>query len=150
MKTLYLLLLVHIVTFHICIITYLLYAGKMAEGSRITHPYWTGISAPSSLEAGGAAGRSHPLTSSSSSLACTAMSSIHTVTVRRRGVTHLKTNSAESNGWFSPGAVLHHDCMKTAAGSARAGMGVEPLVWQLCHWGATSSETQETEAGAEA
>lgn len=121
-------------TFHICIVCHLFFvcAGKMTEDSRITPPYWSSVSASPSLEASSAAGRSQPPTSSSSSLACFASSSLlwpafTDQTVHQEGGTHFRT--AKSQGWLSPRAVLHHGCMKNPAGSARVGMGVKPFVW---------------------
>jgi len=81
----------------------------------------------SSIITGSTAG-SHPPTSSFCALACTAFSLLLNQqrscshAVHREGVTQIKTNSAKNKGWVSPGPVLHRDCRKTGAGSARVGM----------------------------
>lgn len=136
-------------TFHICIVYHLFFvcAGKMTEDSRITPPYWSSVSASPSLEAGSAAGRSQPPTSSSSSLACFASSSLlwpafTDYTVHQEGGPTSEQQKARD------GFHLEQFCIMAAW---RILLAVQELEWgssPLC--GATSSQTQERaeDAGA--
>lgn len=118
-------------TFHICIVYHLFFvsAGKMTEGSRITPPYWAASQLHHHWKL--AVLQEGPTTTSSSSWPalplprCCNQHSQTTLCPRRGDpLQHRKTQ-----GWLSPGAVLHHGYIKNPAGSARVGVGIKPSVW---------------------
>lgn len=123
----YMLLLLPILTFPICIVYHFFAVRRMlAEGGRITHPHWAAVSAPSPL----AELQEDPPPPPAPLLLCPLLTAA-TSTIRAAAlhpqVADLSNNSAESKGECSPGAVLPHECMKTGAGGARAGVrGLRP------------------------